>query len=412
MGAWQWSGIARESLENISAIKISNSISLWVVCALFMQLPVILNYWYVAGLPALVSISAGILGMLAVPVLNRFNHFFVARTVLITTYWAYVCAAALIWHIDVHIQYFLLLGIFVSPFLFYQWEHKQAWLFMGLFTLSFISLELYWIPGSTTFDINQGEALHPAQKSNTFFLALSVLISCQYIRHNTSVSWLKLQKESRDSNQLLHNMLPGDIVKELKLSDNKVAKYHSQVSIIFADLHGFSSLCQTRSAQEVVVLLDAFYSLFDSILTPFNLEKIKTIGDEYMAVAGLNGTTQSHALEACLYALSIRQSFAEFCQKNKLSTGLRIGIATGEIIAGVIGKTKFSYDVWGNTVNLASRMQSQGIPGEIQVCKTTYDLVCQHFEFTPRGDILVKGMGTMPTYWLQDEKHHVQIREL
>ncbi len=206
--------------------------------------------------------------------------------------------------------------------------------------------------------------------------------------------------EQEKSERLLLNILPKPIADRLKLGDTTIADSFPEVTVLFADVVGFTELTARLSPREVVKLLDDIFSRFDHIAAELGLEKIKTIGDAYMAVGSLPTQLENHAGAVAELALRMQEELAGFNRDSGTDIRLRIGLNTGPVIAGVIGRRKFIYDLWGDTVNVASRMESQGEPGAIQVTETTFRLLQDSYRLTPRGAIDVKGMGPMRAYWL------------
>ena len=212
-------------------------------------------------------------------------------------------------------------------------------------------------------------------------------------------SELALRKEQEKSDQLLLNILPGSIADRLKNDDRSIADGFAEVTVLFADLVGFTEISSLASPQELVELLNHIFSIFDQLSQDYDLEKIKTIGDEYMVAGGLPLPKADHAQAIAQMALAMQKSMEKFTFRQQ-SISLRIGINSGAVVAGVIGTRKFSYDLWGDTVNVASRMQSSGSPGKIQVTETTYQLLKDKYKFLERGLVNIKGKGEMMTYWL------------
>ena len=208
----------------------------------------------------------------------------------------------------------------------------------------------------------------------------------------------KLQKEEIE--ELLLNILPKAIADRLQEGQSLIADSFSDVSVLFADLVGFTSFASQKTATETVKVLNQIFSEFDQLSLQHGLEKIKTIGDAYMVVGGLPEPQENHALAIAQMALDMQAAVASFNAKNNHSFSLRIGIHIGGVVAGVIGLTKFSYDLWGDTVNVAQRMESNGIPGQIQVTAAVYDRLKDKFAFTMRGAIEIKGKGEMIVYLL------------
>ena len=176
------------------------------------------------------------------------------------------------------------------------------------------------------------------------------------------------------------------------------------MTVLFADIVGFTELSSRTSPAELVELLNQIFCLFDELAEIHSIEKIKTIGDAYMAVAGLPNYRSDHALAIANMALDMQKSVLEFNKLNNLSFQIRVGISTGPVVAGVIGLKKFTYDLWGDTVNTASRMESYGIPDNIQICEATYQILKDKYLVENRGLIKIKGKGEMMTYLLHGRK--------
>jgi len=211
---------------------------------------------------------------------------------------------------------------------------------------------------------------------------------------------LKLEKERSES--LLLNILPKDIAEELSKEQNKtISKKYPNVTVLFTDIVGFTKMSDGLSAEVVVKMLNSLFSRFDIRAKEEGIEKIKTIGDSYMAACGLTEEKDNKGAEKMLhYARGILKDLEEFNKKSEIQISLRIGINTGNLVAGVIGKTKFIYDIWGDTVNTASRMESSGKPLEIHVSETTYEATKDAFLYKEPVEVEVKGKGLMKTYYL------------
>jgi adenylate cyclase len=206
--------------------------------------------------------------------------------------------------------------------------------------------------------------------------------------------------EKERSDELLNNILPRVIADRMRMGELMIAEHFEEVTVLFSDIVGFTKLSARTAPQELVKLLNMIFSEYDLIADKHGLEKIKTIGDAYMVVSGVPLAQMEHARRIALMALEMRDKLLELNQTFQLDIAVRIGIATGEVIAGIIGKRKFSYDLWGDTVNIAARMESHGIEGKIQCTEYFYQLLHREFVFEPRGLIEVKGKGLMLTYFL------------
>ncbi|MEG4801958.1 adenylate/guanylate cyclase domain-containing protein [Microcoleus sp. ARI1-B5] len=222
------------------------------------------------------------------------------------------------------------------------------------------------------------------------------------IQRKQAEAALKLQQEQTE--KLLLNILPKPIAERLQKEQKLIAEHFDEVTVLFADLVGFTEFSAHKSPTQLVEILNAIFSEFDRLSELHGLEKIKTIGDAYMVVGGLPTSRQDHSEAIALLALEMQAALRNFNVKIGESFELRIGIHSGSVVAGIIGISKFSYDLWGDTVNVASRMESNGLPGKIQVTAPTYERLKEQFIFEERGKIAVKGKGTMLTYWLIEEQ--------
>jgi PAS domain S-box-containing protein len=221
-----------------------------------------------------------------------------------------------------------------------------------------------------------------------------------------------LKAEQEKSENLLLNILPREIVNQLKINNNAIASRSENVSILFADIVDFTALSTQVSPNDLVTMLNEIFSSFDLLADQLGLEKIKTIGDAYMVVGGLPTARPDHAEAIAEMALAMQRSISNFKRGDNTTFRLRIGINTGAVVAGVIGIRKFIYDLWGDAVNIASRMESHGLAGGIQVTQATYDLLKDQYSFWHRGKIFVKGRGEMDTYMLLDKKAHLPSSEI
>lgn len=211
---------------------------------------------------------------------------------------------------------------------------------------------------------------------------------------------VELVKEQEKCDRLLLNILPESIAARLKDGQSSIADGFAEVTILFADIVGFTVLSAQISPEELLVFLNEIFSAFDGLTEKYGLEKIKTIGDAYMVVGGLPNPSTNHAENIAEMALDMQDELAKFNAKHHAGINIRIGINTGPAIAGVIGTKKFIYDLWGDAVNTAARMESHGIPGAIQVTQSTYNILQNKYLFEDRGVIHIKGKGDMNTYLL------------
>lgn len=210
-----------------------------------------------------------------------------------------------------------------------------------------------------------------------------------------------LDRERERSDHLLLNVLPAHIAERLKGSGSSIADGHDNVTVLFADIVGFTRLSAQKSPEALVQLLDRVFSAFDELADIHGLEKIKTIGDAYMAAAGLSDGSTDHATASAHMAHDMLAVANRIAAETGEALSLRIGLCSGPVVAGVIGRKKFIYDLWGDTVNTASRMQSHGIPGAIQCSASTAAILGDAFKVTPRGPIPIDGKGTMLTFLVE-----------
>jgi adenylate cyclase len=219
----------------------------------------------------------------------------------------------------------------------------------------------------------------------------------------------QLKATQARSERLLLNILPGQIAERLKRDNRTIAENFAEVTVLFADIVNFTELTQRMSPIALVELLNQVFSQFDHLTDRYRLEKIKTIGDAYMVVAGLPEHRSDHANAIAAMALAMQAAIDRVNAETGHSLAIRVGIHTGPVVAGVIGLKKFAYDLWGDTVNLASRLESNGLPGKIQVSVSTYHCLYRNYQLVPRGPVLLKGKGTVYTYWLEAKRAKASI---
>jgi|JI10StandDraft_1071094.scaffolds.fasta_scaffold200090_3 adenylate cyclase len=227
----------------------------------------------------------------------------------------------------------------------------------------------------------------------TFALGLTFYIS-QEIRKSDD----EIETERSKSEKLLLNVLPAAIAAQLKLNEGVIAERYEESSVLFADIAGFTVLSSKLPPDQVVQMLDEVFRDFDSLAGRLGLEKIKTIGDAYMVAAGLPERRSDHCEAIFELAVEMQRLMREKFSKKFDGLELRIGIHSGPVIAGVIGTVKFAYDLWGDTVNTASRMESHGVTGQIHVTEAVYERLKNRHNFTERGELEIKGKGLMKTF--------------
>jgi class 3 adenylate cyclase len=212
------------------------------------------------------------------------------------------------------------------------------------------------------------------------------------------------ERERERSEHLLLNILPRGIAEELRTKESVTPRYHESVTVMFADFEGFSRLAERIEPNRLIEQLDQFFSAFDAIAERYRLEKLKTIGDAYMCVGGLPEPNRTHPIDACLAALSFLEFMRKMnAQRDKLHLPrweIRIGLHSGPVMAGVIGQHKFIYDVWGDAVNVAARLEAAGAAGRVNVSDAVHHRVRSLMEFEPRGAVEVKNKGPINMHFL------------
>lgn len=236
---------------------------------------------------------------------------------------------------------------------------------------------------------------------NIASVVLFATVVAMYYRRRVDEAQAELAAEHERSEALLLNILPKEAAGRLKSGQRPIADDADDVAVLFADLVGSTPLASVLSPDELVHLLDSVFSAFDELADAHSLEKIKTVGDAYIVVGGLPAPTPDSLAAVADMALAMRQQIHEYTVPEFGPLELRLGLHVGPVVAGVIGKRKFSYDIWGDTVNIAARMESAGVPGEIQVATAVRDRLADQYEFAERGIIDVKGKGPMETFLLK-----------
>ena len=272
----------------------------------------------------------------------------------------------------------------------------------------------------TDFEVSQKQVevdLLDQQKKNQQLISLTagigiiliLTIAIGLYRRNNYISKSKIlvENEKKRSDLLLLNILPEETAKELKDKGKVKARKFESVSVLFTDFEGFTKYSENLSPEKLVESVNYYYSKFDEIMDKYGLEKIKTVGDAYMAAGGLPFPTPDHALKLVMAAFEIADFVKEaknFDPDNMTRFDIRIGINTGPVVAGVVGIKKFAYDIWGDTVNIASRMESNSQRGKINISDNTYQLIKEDFDCTYRGEIEVKNKGKMKMYFVNEVK--------
>jgi class 3 adenylate cyclase len=288
--------------------------------------------------------------------------------------------------------------------------------------LNVVVIWLTYVAFVFIFDRNYSEYEWTIFISNNFFLTGTILIVSiwsifgfnLYKRAFFNSKMVELEKERSD--KLLRNILPEPIIDELKVKNEYSPQVYESATVLFTDFVGFTKIAEKMNPEDVVLELDRAFEYFDLICDKYHLEKIKTIGDSFMCVAGVPVANKVHAIQAALMAIEIR-SFNRMLNQIRSAVGeevwkIRIGIHTGPLVAGVIGRTKFRYDIWGDTVNIASIIESSGVAGKINISKATYDIIQPYFTIRYRGLVRTKKKGGLEMYILESIKAEFADDEL
>jgi adenylate cyclase len=212
----------------------------------------------------------------------------------------------------------------------------------------------------------------------------------------------QLEAANQQNLELLLNILPEPIADRIRAGEGLIADRHDDVSLLFADIVGFTAMSSVMDPEELVRLLDQVFGVFDALVEASGLEKVKTIGDAYMIVGGMPTWRPDHLERMADLAIDIARAVNDNDAAARLGVKFRIGMHTGSVVAGVVGKRRSIYDVWGDTVNLASRMESTGVPGRIQVTGAVEERLRDRYRFESRGVVDIKGKGLMETFFLLD----------
>ncbi|MBL6953924.1 MAG: adenylate/guanylate cyclase domain-containing protein [Alphaproteobacteria bacterium] len=249
-------------------------------------------------------------------------------------------------------------------------------------------------------DFFSRHALPASEDTKVLFFVMNLSVSSLIVFIFAGYFVTSAVSEREKANTLLLNILPRKAAQVLKTRAGVIAEQYDDVSVLFADIVNFTQYAGAVSPTQLVTKLNEIFFRFDELTDQYGLEKIKTIGDAYMVVGGLPEPKPGHADAMALLALDMLSAIKEIKREDGVPFSLRIGIHSGPVVAGVIGKSKFAYDLWGDTVNIASRMESTGTENAIQVSDTVYRLLKDKFSFGKRGTVDIKGIGAVETYYL------------
>lgn len=398
-----WNQLAYQGVIYLSNITEHKHVVLVNTLSLFIPLFTLFNLFITIsfGIPPL-YIYSSIAYMVMLPfsiLLNANGKILLARLYLFFLSMAYIVMIVFMQGNQVRAHFFLLAEALVAYFVFPTKEKKIMHFLVAGLLVFFIGLDFFH-DSMVPIVIQNPEKVKIASLITDISFAIILLGFAFYIHITFQKTESFMQLEHDKSEKLLQNILPLSIIKKLRENPDTIAERFEDCTVLFSDIVGFTQMSKTMSAVSVVSLLNEVFSRFDDLAEKYNLEKIKTIGDAYMVVGGLPEPDANHVERVASFALEMLDVIRDYRQKNDMALELRIGINSGAAVAGVIGKKKFIYDLWGDSVNTASRMESHGLPGQIQVSESTYLRIKHLFQFEDRGRMEVKGLGLVQSYLL------------
>ena len=393
------SGLTPKTPESeIKYVRFLNATLLLLITALMPMLVLMssLKLWT----PILLNIAA--LGLCGIGfMLNRRGMHLLAKVLVLIVMIANCSHPAFMMGSNAPAHLWLIPTAVLGVLVFKPSERIPMVALVGLSLSVFVYLELVYrdleplVPLVKSPEVTQ-QLVH----TSTIFAIFLTLVLVGMMHQRFAHSETSLSQEKAQSERLLRAILPESIAQELRETGTTQAVRHEDVSILFADLVGFTQLAASMPAEDVVALLATVFERFDSLITECGVEKIKTIGDAYMVAGGVPESTPEHARNLADCAFGMLEILEAFSRESGLQLELRIGLHKGPAVAGVIGTTKFAYDLWGESVNLASRLESSGEPGRIHVSETFKNALANTMTFDERGEITIKGVGLTRTYWL------------
>lgn len=343
----------------------------------------------------------------ALPLLHRFSPLAAPLVFLAFGYWAIFRSAYQIGTGGGYMFYLTATALFI---LLIGTEHVviaalAAAIAAGLIIL--LRLVAPYNPGLVSPEVQFWGSFVTAAIINTVLLFVVMFYAFRQVARAEATAELEYQRSER----LLANILPPKVAERLKeRPETIVADAYPDASILFSDMAGFTARASDTTAEELVAFLNAVYTRLDGLVERHGLEKIKTSGDAYMVVSGVPEPLSDHAAPLAALALDMQDALAGLTDPKGRAVPVRIGIASGPVVAGVVGSRKFFYDVWGDAVNTASRMESTGEAGKIQVAPATRELLGERFAFEERGVVEVRGKGSVRTWWLLGQRAEVPTR--
>jgi guanylate cyclase len=376
------------------------------LCALLflgLSLPIITDWGQTTPVEwgVIAANSLGALLLLVPLALARVGNHAAARVVLLTVSIAHVAALQVFFAAAAPVHLFMVTVALMTMAAFPERERGRMAGFLACSVVVFVALLWLRARNQPVIEVTRpGVRLTMEVTIATGALVFAVVVT-GVLRTTTRRAELHALREHDRADRLLLNILPGQIAARLKADPSTIADGFREVTVLFADLVGFTPMTRTMTPMQTLEMVNEVFSRFDALVDRFGLEKIKTIGDAYMLAGGLPTPIATHAKDVAHMALAMRDELARIPGPGGAALKLRIGIATGPVVAGVIGRKKFLYDLWGDTVNTASRMESSGEVGRIQVNAAAWARLKGEFRFEPRGLVEIKGQGQVETWFLE-----------
>jgi adenylate cyclase len=398
--AWTWPRIdygTERYPEKVARRLRAVNITAWIGSAVAAAYAVAAAVQDASGLRLLIAVNAAdALVWAAIPLLHRFGSAVAPVTFGFSVSASNLALASLLGTGSGVLLYFLPASAFAALFL----GLERRWL-VALFVVTAAGLHVagqFLLPAGPTIPVDEAQLRTTLVGSIVVSHALLFAIVVYAVRAMVRAED-RAEREFERSETLLANILPAPIARRLKDGEQVIADSFPEASILFADMAGFTAHASRTRPGELVLFVNAVFSAFDELLARHGLEKIKTIGDAYMAASGVPVARNNHAAAMADFALALMEA-ARRLKPAGMSIRLRVGIASGPVVAGVVGTRKFSYDVWGDTVNVAARMEALGETGRIQVSSGTYERLKDRYDFEARGEIEVPGKGRMRAWYL------------
>jgi adenylate cyclase len=376
------------------------------VCAVVfwcLEVPIITDWGRTTALELSILVARGIGVILFIlPLwLNVRQRPGAARLVMISVALLYVVSSSVIFGASAPSHLFTIVIAAAVLATFPEHEHRRMWAVIGVCMLAFAAMLWLRERNLPLIEVRRPEVRLALEVATSFGALILAVIIIRVLRVTARRSELQAMHEHERADRLLLNILPEQIARRLKDDPQTIADGFHDVTVLFADLAGFTPMSEKMAPRAILQLMDEVFTRFDALVDQFGLEKIKTVGDAYMLAGGLPHPTESHAADVAGMALAMLNEVKDIRGPDGTPLSIRIGIATGPVVAGVIGRKKFLYDLWGDTVNTASRMESSGEINTIQVTETTWRRLRGQFDFRERGGIEIKGKGRVMTWFLE-----------